>query len=114
MEKLKVGDEVFMFKYNRYTFTKVARVTNTLAILENGTRLKNTPLQNHWGEKEIYFDEYASGYYTDKYEITTEAIKEKAKKHAEDQKKCLWFFKQKFSDEQKVLIYDLLYKDENI
>ena len=70
MEKLKVGDVVhshnMYWGYSRASV--VARLTNTRAILEDGTVIVNTP---KYGNR---FDEYGND--NTSYYLETEAIKE--------------------------------------
>lgn len=52
MEDLKVGDKLYNVSQNgfgdffRYSFSEVVRLTKTLAVLDNGARLRNTPVKS--------------------------------------------------------------------
>lgn len=52
MEDLKVGDKLYNVSQNgfgdffRYSFSEVVRLTKTLAVLDNGERLRNKPVKS--------------------------------------------------------------------
>ena len=110
--KLEVGDKVYYANRNnyhstvRYTFETVERLTATQAVLTNGAKLKNQECKDWSGT--LSFIEIGS---RDYWHLTTEKVLEDARKEATRQKIDNWFFKQKFTDEQKQQIYNLFNTD---
>ena len=113
---LKVGDEVCRFRRQRhgkdtyYTFGKVARTTNTLAILEDGTRLKNEfLLDTSYGSVKQYYFLEVKDFYTQWLRSTPE-LKQEAEKEAKRQKMNNWFnhkaSTREFTDQEIEIIYE--------
>ena len=108
---LKVGDEVCTKKCSgswrrqkdfEYTFSKVERTTNKLAILENSTRIKNTATKDFNGA--YCYSEQGDIY--KKWIISTPELKQEAKR----QKMNNWFnYKanaREFTDKEIEIIYE--------
>lgn len=110
-EKLKVGDKVYKKEYPRwskvpsYSFSTVARLTSTQAILENGTRLTNIPRDSFNHDAVIDFREVGdkwAGWSIQTPEIIAEAKEQKRRNQIER-----WFSEQKFTFEQKKVIFEM-------
>ncbi|MCM4154021.1 pyruvate kinase [Arenibacter sp. N53] len=116
MEDLKVGDKLYNVSQNgfgdffRYSFSEVVRLTKTLAVLDNGERLRNKPVRslingdigfalasNKW----VYWHMVSS-------EIEQLAQEEKEKIVIND-----WFKDRIFSGPEKRMIYNL-FKEKGI
>lgn len=111
METLKVGDKVYNQLSPRwrddiyYKFATVERLTKTQAILSDGTKLINEPLEDFYIKKVgfcVYGDRYT------KWRFVTEEIIEKAKAEKEKQTINNWFSNKKFTNEEKKIIYNTL------
>lgn len=112
--KLKVGDKVHTIEYDNYKFTEVERVTATQAILKNGTRLKNEPVNTSFSwESDKYsycviggYDRYA------KYSLTTDADIEAHKKKMYEKQAITWFKTRDFDKHEIIKVYELFNKAE--
>ena len=112
METLNVGDKLVSLtgtSYGcRYEFTKVVRLTNTTAILENGNKVKiNSEPRGFDGSRFESFRIIGNSSRCDYQRQTNKIIKA----HNADVKKrkiSNWFLNFKPTDEQKEQIYDLL------
>ena len=108
MELLKVGDRLYNEKTSRwnndvyYSFATVERLTQKQAILSNGVRLVNEPRTDWHGE--IGYSTY--GDHWNKWYIETPDTLLKAKKEKERQKVSKWFSEKKFTDEEKIIVYN--------
>lgn len=109
--RLKVGDKVYRKQYQRfgdrvvsYNMTEVERLTKTQAILRDGTKLINEPTTDY--NKNVCFSEY--GERSNRYKrLTDEIIKEQAEwKNAV--KAVNWFDAQKWTEEQKIQVFNSL------
>lgn len=101
MENLKVGDKVYNInnKWGKaiYNISTVIRVTKTLAILENGIRIKiNSNYRNE-------FEQYGNPYI--EWQISTDEIMEKIKNIQSQKAINKWFNENIFTDDQKKVIY---------
>lgn len=110
MEKLKVGDKVcykhyFYGELRRIEVSEVERLTKTQAILKNGDRLKNEPIECY-NNKEIYYN--SIGYNTKSYELLTEENILFISNFKHEIKINNWFNLKKFTFEEKEKIYNLL------
>lgn len=116
MEKLKIGDKLVFIKspklseYNYYNFAEVVRLTNTQAILSDGTRLVNEP-KKAWGGDGVEYSEYGETY--TRWSIQTPEIIEQATKEKELIIAHNWLSKRNFTKEEKKIIYDK-FKELNI
>ena len=112
MEKLKVGDKVVYinsgFGSTSYIFSKVVRLTNTLAILDNGDRLKNTPEKAFYNNDDFCFLEYGNGYSV--YVLSTPQIEKECEDQKHIKKTNIWFKNKKFTDQEIEKIYNLFNK----
>lgn len=114
MEKLKIGDKVCFKRYFRwgssfnYDFSNVVRITNTRAILGNGTILLNNPQINYHNKNDPYhFNSY--GKYNDsKWWIVQDWMIEEWEQEKKRQYINKWFDNKKFTDEEKKQIYEAL------
>ncbi|WP_191088989.1 pyruvate kinase [Arenibacter lacus] len=105
---LKVGDKLYNVSQNgftdfmRYTFSEVVRLTKTLAILENGERLRNVETTSALNDEICYAQ--ANNRWVYWYEVTDEVLRlaqeEEERIAAND-----WFNKRDFSLEEKRMIY---------
>ena len=114
MEKLKVGDTVYCVnesydsKNKYYRIEKVERITNTLAILSYGTKLKNIKIKDFLAKecyRQIPLDTYKKWY------ILTDEVCEEIKKETERQRINNWvrYLKNKsLSDQENKIIYEAL------
>ncbi|MEE9363613.1 MAG: pyruvate kinase [Cellulophaga sp.] len=111
MDKLKVGDKVYNVKrdgfadFARYTFSVVERLTVTLAVLKNGTRLKNEPKESFIMEDVGY--SVAGKWGTHWHIVSLQAIRnaqiENEKIRIND-----WFDDRNFSLEEKHQVYTMI------
>jgi len=112
--KLEVGDKIVSVVSIRWTnfidynFDEVERLTSTQAITKNGIRLKNEGRLSWADNKTIKFKEHKSGYDADNYQLVTDKILQDYNVEKHKQKVSNWFDKQKFTFEQKELIFNLL------
>jgi hypothetical protein len=116
---LKVGDKVYQKDYPRYPnqnmvdwynykSATVQRLTKTQAILSNGVKLINEP-ENGIGWKEqgylaaypIYGDRW-NKYFIETPESLADGMIQKKRAKVQN-----WFVAQKFTEEQKIAIYNL-------
>ncbi|ADV50784.1 pyruvate kinase [Cellulophaga algicola DSM 14237] len=108
MDRLKIGDKVYNTKQDgfddfiRYSFSEVEKLTKTLAILKNGTRLYNEPKISFITEDIGYSVARQRG--THWHLVSLQAIRnaqiENEKIAAYD-----WFEQKKFSLREKQWIY---------
>lgn len=116
IEKLKVGDKLYIkqnIRYSslvEYTFATVERLTTTQAILSNGTKLINEPVNNGY-DNSVGFSVYGDRW--NKWHMETPEMVEEAKIYNDRRKKINWFNRQQFTDEYKILIYELLKPEQN-
>lgn len=117
MEKLKVGDKVFIKRDSRwygfnYILTEVERLTKTMAVLKNGTKLINEPKLSSWGSsvERIVFEEYGNRH--EEWSKPTEQNLDEIRNFNYQQKVLKWYSdnKDKFSFEQ----IERIYKNETI
>ncbi|MDX1365386.1 hypothetical protein [Arenibacter latericius] len=107
---LKVGDRLYNVSQNgfsdfmRYTFSKVVRVTKTLAILENGERLRNIETNSALNDEVCYAQANNRWVY---WYITTDEILQKAEEENEKIAANDWFAARSFNLEEKRMIYRL-------
>lgn len=102
MKILEVGDEVCL--ENRSTgspvttfrFSKIARLTETLAVLENNVRLIKKPVGHRYREYGRKFN---------KWQLTTPEDHLRAKKEVKKEAAVIWFSKKKFTAEEMLEIY---------
>ena len=111
MGELKVGDKVFCQHYrygytNGYTTAEVVRVTNTQAVLDSKNRLKRVSERGYCSDDKEYYREVERN--GDRYEILTPEKELEIQAYYERCKKVNWFNSQKFTDEDKVKIHNLL------
>ena len=104
-QQLKVGDEVCHIKYYRnqakgFKFRKVERITKTLAILNDGTKLVNDSFFDF--SKEVAWRGYGSG---EEWHIVTENIKSDYAAELERSKIESWFSSKEFTNEEKKIIW---------
>lgn len=110
MEKLKVGDVVYLKEHSRwsnninYAIATVERLTTTQAVISGGKKLVNEPIQD-WYDKSIGYREYGNHYHYTHWHILTDEIREEIKTEQERRKICNWFEKRKFSDQEKAIVY---------
>lgn len=108
MEELKVGDKLYNVGQNgfgdffRYSFSEVVRLTKTLAVLDNGERLKNKPV------KSLITGEIGYALASNRWvywHILTKEIQDLAEE--ENQKITIhdWFKDRHFNMEDKRMIY---------
>ena len=113
MNKLKIGDEVVQIQQTRwmnqpnYIFKKVARLTKTQAVLENGDKLINEAIFPNWNKKDlvgflIYGDRY------NYYQFVTDEIIVLAKLQKQKNIVEKWFSIKNFTIKEKTTIYKLL------
>ena len=102
MENLKVGDKVYNInnKWGNtiYNISTVIRVTKTLAILENGIRIKIN------AELEGKFKQYGSAY--NEWQIVTDEIMKKIKNIQSQKTINKWFKDTIFTDVMKIIVYN--------
>jgi len=111
MEDLKVGDKLYNVSQNgfgdffRYSFSEVIRLTKTLAVLENGIRLRNKPIRS------LINGEIGYGLATNRWvywHIVSDQIIQKAEKEKEKIAIHDWFKERLFNLQEKTMIYNLL------
>jgi len=116
MEDLKVGDKLYNVSQNgfgdfyRYSFSEVVRLTKTLAILDNGVRLRNKPV------KSLINDEIGYALATNRWvywHIVSDEILRRAEKENEMIAIHDWFKDRSFNFLEKTMIYNL-FKDKGI
>ena len=111
MGELKVGDKVFR-THNRYGYTngyttaEVVRVTKTQAVLDNENRLRRVSERGYYSDDKEYYREVERR--GENYEILTPEKELEIQAYYERRKKVNWFNSQKFTDEDKVKIHNLL------
>ena len=116
MEKLKVGDKIYIAETSRwskrinYVLDEVVRLTKTQAVLSEGRKIINEPT-TEWNNKETCFCEYGDRYR--KWFLQTEEVLIKVKAERERQFIEQWFSAKKFTDEEQRLIY-LKFKELNL
>ena len=104
---LEVGDRLYNKEYLRwtgkvtYTFATVERLTETQAILSNGTRLINKPTKGYY---DVEYGYCAIGKIS-KWYIVKEDVLLEAEKEKERQAIDSWFARRVFSREEKRIIY---------
>ena len=102
MENLKVGDKVYIKRNNYgraiFTVSTVLRTTKTLAILENGIRIKIN------AELEGKFKQYGSAY--NEWQIVTDEIMKKIKNIQSQKTINKWFKDTIFTDVMKRIVYN--------
>ena len=117
MEKLKVGDKVFVKKTHAwcgvsYFLSEVDRLTKTMAVLKNGIKLINEPKVSSWGTgiERIVYEKYGDRY--EKWHIPSESDINELEQFTYQQKIIRWYNdnKDKFSFEQ----IERIYKNETI
>ena len=105
--KLEVGDKVYSKYYGRnsvrFSFSKVERLTKTLAILSSGTRLVNEGKIQHYSNNEGFLVYGAF----DWWHLENEEVLKEYKEAQHQSKVNSWFSNQKFTYEQKQQIYNL-------
>ncbi|WP_189356653.1 pyruvate kinase [Arenibacter certesii] len=107
---LKVGDKLYNVSQNgfsdfmRYTFSEVVRLTKTLAILENGERLRNIKTTSALNKEVCYAQANNRWVY---WYITTDEILQKAEEEEEKIVANDWFSQRSFNLEEKRMIYGL-------
>lgn len=110
MDSLKIGDKVYhkreaIFGNNvYYKFSTVERLTKTQAILSCGTKVVNNPILDSY-TKVIGFSQYGDRY--NMWYMQTPEILEEAKIERERQKIVKWFNEHKFSENEKMIIYNI-------
>lgn len=108
MEKLKVGDKIYVAEKSKWTkrinyvLDEVVRLTKTQAVLSKGRKLINEPT-TEWYGKETCFCEYGDRYR--KWFLQTEEVLIKIKAERERQFIEQWFSTKKFTDEEQRLVY---------
>jgi|TARA_R110000782_G_scaffold15773_1_gene45826 hypothetical protein len=116
MEDLKVGDKLYNVSQNgfgdfyRYSFSEVVRLTKTLAILDNGVRLRNKPV------KSLINDEIGYSLATNRWvywHIVSDEILRRAEKENEVIAIHDWFRDRSFNFLEKTMIYNL-FKEKGI
>ena len=117
MEKLKVGDRVYMVAASycltrrTYIFSEVERVTNITAVLKNGDKLLNEPKRLTLnGKTEYTFHQMPHNTYAS-WKLVTQEVLDKYNAYLKQEAIDMWFSSYKFSDKQKETIYDM-FKDE--
>lgn len=109
MEKLKVGDKVYLKSYSKwgkdvhYKFGIVERLTKTQAVLDCGTRLINEPKADYY-TKNVSYGEYGDTW--TKWKIQTPQILEAARIEGERQKVVTWFENKKFNEDEMKIVYE--------
>ena len=116
MEDLKVGDKLYNVSQNgfgdffRYSFSEVVRLTKTLAVLDNGERLRNKPVKSLING-EIGFA-LASNRWVYWHIVSCE-IQQLAQEESEKIAIADWFKDRIFSMAEKRMIYNL-FKEKGI
>lgn len=110
MELLKVGDKLYNVgqdgfgDFLRFSFSEVVRLTKTLAVLENGVRLRNKPIRS------LINGEIGYALATNKWmywHLVTDEILEKAEEEKEKIAIHDWFEQRSFDLSEKRMIYKL-------
>ena len=107
MEKLKIGDKVYIAETSRwssrvnYILDEVVRLTKTQAALSSGRKIINEPTTD-WYKKDCFL-EY--GERCNKWYLQTDEILVTVKAERERQDIEQWFVSKKFTDEEKKIIY---------
>jgi len=108
MRELEIGDKLYNVSrdgfedFPRYTFSEVVRLTKTLAVLKNGTRLYNRPLRSYIMEDVGYNVSRKKGVHW--HLVSLQAIR-KAQIENERIAAHDWFENKEFTIEEKQLIY---------
>jgi hypothetical protein len=116
MEKLKVGDKIYLAEKSRwskrinYVLDEVVRLTKTQAVLSKGRKIINEPTKE-WNNKETCFCEYGDKW--NKWFLQTEEVLIIVKAERERQFIENWFRNKKFTDEEKRLVY-VKFKELNL
>jgi hypothetical protein len=116
MEKLKVGDKIYIAETSRwskrinYVLDEVVRLTKKQAVLSKGRKIINEPT-TEWNNKETCFSEYGDRYR--KWFLQTEEVLIKVKAEKERQFIEQWFSNKKFTDEEQKLVY-VKFKELNL
>ncbi|SMG20012.1 hypothetical protein SAMN03080602_01266 [Arenibacter troitsensis] len=116
MEDLKVGDKLYNVGQNgfgdfyRYSFSEVVRLTKTLAVLENGVRLRNKPVRSLINDEIGYALAKNRWVY---WHIVSDEILRKAKKENEMIAIHDWFRDRSFNFLEKTMIYNI-FKEKGI
>ncbi|MBC8769905.1 pyruvate kinase [Arenibacter sp. BSSL-BM3] len=116
MEELKVGDKLYNVSQNgfgdffRYSFSEVVRLTKTLAVLDNGERLRNKPVRSLING-DIGFALASNRWVY--WHIVSGEIEQLA--HEENEKIVIndWFKDRTFSASEKKMIFNL-FKEKGI
>jgi len=114
MEKLKIGDKVYIAETSRwssrvnYILDEVVRLTKTQAVLSKGRKIINEPTTD-WYKKDCFL-EYGERY--NKWYLQTDEILVTVKAERERQAIEQWFVSKKFTDEEKKIIYLKLKQQE--
>lgn len=112
IRKLCVGDKVCNIRNQRwsdgvvYSFATVIRLTATQAVLSDGTKLINEPTKISYTNGKYGFSVYGDRW--TKWQLVTGEILVEASIEKERQFINKWFDAQKFTNEQKKSIYNLL------
>lgn len=112
IQKLKVGDKIYNERNNRWTgeteflIGEVVRITKTQAVLSNGIKLINEVVKG-WN-KENCFAEYGNRW--NKWFIQTNDFLERYNEWRVKRIIEKWFDAQKFTFEEKKIIYKTLKK----
>ena len=110
MEMLKVGDKLYNVgkdgfgDFLRFSFSEVVRLTKTLAVLENGVRLKNKPIRS------LISGEIGYALATNKWmywHLVSDEILQKAEEEKEKIAIHDWFEQRSFDLSEKKIIYQL-------
>tara|TARA_R110002049_G_scaffold70186_2_gene181442 strand:- start:1375 stop:1776 length:402 start_codon:yes stop_codon:yes gene_type:complete len=116
MEDLKVGDKLYNVSQNgfgdffRYSFSEVVRLTKTLAVLDNGERLRNKPVKSLING-EIGFALASNRWVY--WHIVSGEIQQLAQEESEKIAMADWFKDRIFSMAEKRMIYNL-FKEKGI
>lgn len=110
MEKLKIGDSVYLMQNQRfgtgviYSIQTVERLTNTRAVLSSGIQLINEPKNTRYEGDVVFFEQYGDRW--NRWKYTTPEIIDAARIEDQKRKASSWFYSRKFTDEEKLLIYE--------
>ena len=116
MEDLKVGDKLYNVSQNgfgdffRYSFSEVVRLTKTLAVLDNGERLRNKPVKSLING-DIGFALASNRWVY--WHIVSGEIQQLAQEESEKIAIADWFKDRIFSMAEKRMIYNL-FKEKGI
>jgi len=109
-QKLKIGDEVCIKIHQRfgnkfrYEFDTIERFTKTQIVLKSGIKLINEESKDYIGN--LCFSQYRDRY--TKWYIATKEHHLEHEKEQNRQKISNWFDSKKFTDEEKLNVYNLL------